>query len=119
MPVTPLTTECRKISARMAGFSLLCGNAQILRQLIYQDSATVFALKDAIIGTNPAEADALILVGATCGSCGEGVGNIKLHAPMASGVAPLNAAIAVAEAAADSPAAPPPEPAPDQSLPAA
>lgn len=112
MPTTPLTTEARAIAFRLNHFTAFEGNAVTLRQMIYQDSATVTELRGVIEtdGGAPELADGLIPVATRLGNAGETGGHIMWHAFMQEQAAPLLAAIdyveALPEPEPEAPAAP-------------
>lgn len=110
MPVSPETTEARAIAGRMRQFPWREGSCQYLRQLIYADSAVLGAL---IPDLEAATDDQDIIRGlynatATCGSCAECSGNLKMWPLMPIAADQLDAALDVLEAPPpDPPAAPP------------
>lgn len=105
MPVTPLTTESRAVAARMRQYPNREGSAQYLRQLIYQDSATLTALITPLNAiappVNQSIVQGLYKAAATVGSCGECGGNVAMWPLMQSGADAVIAAAAAVEAVAE------------------
>lgn len=54
MPVTPLTIECRAVAQRMADITLIGGNVQVQRKLVYEDSVSLYNLMAFLISGAPA-----------------------------------------------------------------
>lgn len=82
MPVTPLSTECRAVAARMRVFGACEGNTNYLRKLIYEDSASVAQLIPVLEAITPpvdqAAVQGLYKAAATCGTVGECSGNVGM-----------------------------------------
>lgn len=93
MPVTPLTIKCRAIVDRLNHFSTCEGHPQLLRKMIYEDSATVTELRGVIADDAPELADGLIPVATRLGNAGETCGNIQWHQMMREQAPALQAAI--------------------------
>src|SRR5215472_12880095 len=50
MPVSATTTACRAAAARLANFTKLAGNINIIRQIVYEDPAQTQALQAIVLG---------------------------------------------------------------------
>jgi hypothetical protein len=104
MTATPLTTECRAIAERMAAFPNLEGNANYLRKLIYEDSATVASLIPVLEGIDPPVpydvVQGLYRAASICGTVGECSGHVGMWPLVQAGADALVAAVDLVEAAA-------------------
>jgi hypothetical protein len=96
MPVTPLTIEARAVAVRMDAWPLISGNAQIVRQMVYEDSQTVEQLRFVVqaegAGAPPGMVDSLVTVHKWSSNVMEQTGNLNLHPFLADAAAEVIAA---------------------------
>lgn len=102
MPATPITTEARAVAERLRHFPALEGNANYLRKLIYEDSATCTSLIAELEGIDPPADEAIVqglyTAAASCGSVGECSGNIGMWPLAATAADSIDAACDAVEA---------------------
>lgn len=111
---TPLTDDCRAAANRMRDWSDVSGNAQLLRRMVYEDSANVEALRLQVQGLADPAAPAgmvqsLVVAHVHASNAMELTGNLQLHPLFAADGDAVDAAATFLD---DWVANPPPEPPP-------